>query len=385
MSKVLVTESHLDSIAAAIRSKNGASTTYRPGDMASAIRGIDTSGIHPTGTKQITKNGVTDITQYASANVAVPNTYKNTDEGKVVSGGALVNQTSRTINANGTYNTTKNNQAVVNVPNSYNYDDEGKVVSNGALVSQTQRQAPITSNGTYQTKNNDSVVVNVPQTGSSPTLITKNITANGTYDANNDDADGYTGVVVNVPNSYRESDEGKVVSNGGLIAQSSTTKTANGTYDTTENNEVIVDVPNTYDASDEGKVIDNGSLVEQTSTTKNANGTYDTTTNNEVIVDVQPTLQSKTVTENGTVTPDTGYDGLSEVVVDVAGGVLITKNISANGTYAAVSDNADGYSSIVVDVPNEYLSFESGVTEIDDAILGYANTSFNIVSIETEA
>ena len=385
MSKVLVTESYLEGIAAAIRSKNGASTTYRPGDMASAIRSIDTSGIHPTGTKQITKNGVTDVTQYASANVDVPNTYKNTDEGKVVSGGTLANQTSRTINTNGTYNTTTNNQAVVNVPNSYNYDDEGKVVSNGALVSQTPRQAAITTNGTYQTKNNDSVVVNVPQSGSSPTLITKNITANGTYDANNDNADGYTGVVVNVPNTYRASDEGKVVSNGGLIAQSSTTKTANGTYDTTENNEVIVNVPNTYDASDEGKVINNGSLVEQTSTTQNANGTYDTTTNNEVVVNVQPTLQSKTVTENGTVTPDTGYDGLSEIVVDVAGGVLTTKNISANGTYAAISDNADGYSSVVVDVPSEYLSFESGVTEIDDAILGYANTSFNIVSIETEA
>ena len=39
-----------------------------------------------------------------------------------------------------------------------------------------------------------------------------------------------------------------------------------------------------------------------------------------VNVNVQPTLQQKTATENGVVTPDTGYDGLSQVNVDVQGG-----------------------------------------------------------------
>lgn len=99
--------------------------------------------------------------------------------------------------------------------------------------------------------------------------------------------------------------------------------TQNGTYNPGSGKAykpVTVNVPNSYAPADEGKVVDNGALVAQTSRNVTANGTYDTTTNDEVVVRVTSNLQSKTVTENGTVTPDQGYDGLSSVVVNVSGG-----------------------------------------------------------------
>lgn len=74
------------------------------------------------------------------------------------------------------------------------------------------------------------------------TLVSKTVTQNGAYDPADDDADGYSGVTVNVPNTYAAGDEGKVVYNGALVAQGSQTVTQNGTYDTTLKNEVIVDV-----------------------------------------------------------------------------------------------------------------------------------------------
>lgn len=117
MSKVTVTEDYLMDIGDAIRAKLGSSSSYTPGQMAAAIESIPTGGITPTGTINISQNGTTDVTQYASAAVNVPNSYTQADEGKVVSNGALVAQTARAseITVNGTYDTTENNSVKVNV------------------------------------------------------------------------------------------------------------------------------------------------------------------------------------------------------------------------------------------------------------------------------
>lgn len=78
--------------------------------------------------------------------------------------------------------------------------------------------------------------------GGSAVLVDKTITENGEYDPADDSADGYSSVIANVPNTYVAADEGKVVSNGALVAQTSETYTVNGTYDTTLKNSVTVNV-----------------------------------------------------------------------------------------------------------------------------------------------
>ena len=79
--------------------------------------------------------------------------------------------------------------------------------------------------------------------GGSTTLIEKSITANGEYNASDDSADGYSKVTVDVPNTYTAQDEGKVVDNGALVAQTTHAEiTENGTYDITTNNSVSVNV-----------------------------------------------------------------------------------------------------------------------------------------------
>lgn len=155
--KVLTDDSNYGSIADSIRAKLGVETTYRPGDMASAIDSI------PVG-EEIGPD----------------------DEGKVVvedSGSYVLQaQTSRTISSNGTYDTTVNDEVTVDVSGGgIGPEDEGKVVVGGELVSQTT--TTVTANGTYDTTTNDEVTVNVSG-GGLVRLTADNVDFGGGYVAN---------------------------------------------------------------------------------------------------------------------------------------------------------------------------------------------------------
>lgn len=126
--------------------------TYDVTSFASADVSVPASAVD-SGTKSITTNGTHDVVGYASANVAVP-------ASEVDSGTKSIS-----ISANGTTTHDVVGYAsasiTTNVPNSYSASDEGKVVSNGALVSQTAHAdvTPTTSDQTIDTTTNNSIKV----------------------------------------------------------------------------------------------------------------------------------------------------------------------------------------------------------------------------------
>ena len=135
----------------------------------------------------------------------------------------------------------------------------------------------ITANGTYYAiseglEGYNVVDVNVSGGGGS-TLIEKTVNANGVYNASSDSADGYSKVTVSVPASAVDTGTKSITANGTGI-------------DVIGYAAVDVAVPNTYAAGDEGKVVSGGALVAQTSDTVTTNDTYDTTLINSLTVNV---------------------------------------------------------------------------------------------------
>jgi len=96
-------------------------------------------------------------------------------------------------------------------------------------------------------------------------------------------------------------------------------------------------------------------------------------------------LEPLSVTANGDYTPPTGTDGFDSVHVAVPGATLTTKSITQNGTYNASSDNADGYSSVTVDVQGggsavvQPLSVtQNGTYNPPSGVDGYAPVTVNV-------
>lgn len=271
MSNVLVEKASLQAIANAIRYKNGTQNSYKPDEMAAAILALSGGGIVPAGELDITENGTYDVTQYASADVDVEGTtptgtleisvngeydvsaYANADvdvpTGTVPTGVIEIDE-------NGVYDVSQYASADVDVPTG--------VTPSGTLQ--------INSNGTHDVTDYASAEVNV--SGGS-TLTTKNISTNGTYNASSDSADGYSQVTVAVPASAVDTGTKSITENG-------------NNQDVVGYAAVNVNVPNTYTASDEGKVVDNGALVAQTAhadvTPTDSDQTIDTTLNNFIKV-----------------------------------------------------------------------------------------------------
>lgn len=123
----------------------------------------------------------------------------------------------------------------------------------------------IAQNGTADVKKYEFAEVAVP--ASAVDEGTKQITQNG----DGQDVIGYAAVDVNVP---------------GIVPAGTKQINQNGTHDVAQYASAEVNVPNTYAASDEGKVVHNGALTAQTSGTTTENGTVDTTLINSLLVNV---------------------------------------------------------------------------------------------------
>ena len=280
MADVFVDENSLKGIANAIRAKNGSSATYTPAEMVQAIQDLqipDVSDLDATAAdilypkKAYTADGETEgtIQTKSASDVTVSGDtvsspagyYPNAVSKSVQSGSATTpatiipaNPTISVNNSTGLVTASVNETQAITPTISEGYvsaGTSGNVRASGSATSQlpTQSAATITPTQSQQTAvvagkftTGDVVVDPIPSEYIVPTGTKQiTITQNGTT---TEDVSAYANaqITANVPNTYAASDEGKVVSNGALVSQSSDTVTQNGTVDTTIINSLTVNV-----------------------------------------------------------------------------------------------------------------------------------------------
>ena len=212
----------------------------------------------------------------------------------------------------------------------------------------------VTDNGIYNGLFKE-VDVNVQGGGKEPVLETLNVKDNGTYRPKTG-VDGFDIVEVNVPQK--------------TFNKTSLTKeyTANGQYSiaTPDGYDGISDVSVNVNVPERVPVLDSLSVTD--------NGTYTPEVGldgyNSVSVNVpkeRHNVTSKSITENGTYN-STGDEVWNRVDVNVPSRepVLETLNITENGTYTP-SSGVDGYNSVTVNVQSGGGGFDTtGITTIDN-------------------
>ncbi len=240
--------------------------------------------------------------------------------------------------------------------------------------------------------------------GGGSTLISKTITRNGDYNASDDEADGYSNVKVNVSpsllnktiksNGTYKADAFNVDGFGNIVVDVSDistdtiaiTATENGTYTGGPNIQYTVPLPSTIEPKTDTQIEMpkgvfndfNRLTISYTNTTSGDSGVF-TMKPSDVVAAMYPqSIESRTMVVNNDndnfifisklestnndiiiiylagFTIDSikfnKYAPLIESVeVDVEPNV-IEKTITENGTYNAVDDEADGYSSVIINV-----------------------------------
>ena len=332
MAKVLITESYLEDIADAIRYKNGLSTTYTPGNMAAAIRAIESAAapvlqskiVSPALTQQTVSpdnnyDGLSSVTVEAmpTAAQAIPQVSINPETGLIT---ATATQSAGYVTADtkrGTYQLTTKGTTTF-VPSSTDQYIQAGTYLTGLITIQGLTDGDNLTYGTTTSVSQalvtksllEALATTIKQKASSSTLP-MTISAMQT-------------AVASIRTSSQISLQAKQVSPSSVLQ--------------------VITADSGYDGLSSVQV----GAVNATELTVNSNGTYTPASGsyyNRVVVNTEShtefNLQTKQVTPTTSpqsVTPDTGYNGLSSVTVNAIPGSYA----DITGVTATVGDVVSG-------------------------------------------